>query len=261
MAYHQTQERSPFLDSNLQMTLERRVIELLGLALIGLGILIGMMISSYSPEDPSWLSATDSPVQNILGVIGASIAAPVILILGWASWCFAALSTAWGIRCFMHKGVERALWRLIFSPFAIALMALYCASLVPPLFWTHSFGMGGLFGDTFLKQILNFLPVSNVVGVNIVSFLTGVTFLAMCLYCMGFTRIELGWITRYLIVGFVLIYTLFMTFVGRGTEKAPRSARNLQAQQDRKQEKHHQMFARRAKEPLLTDQPELFIPR
>ena len=70
MAYHQTQERSPFLDSNLQMTLERRVIELLGLALIGLGILIGMMISSYSPEDPSWLSATDSPVQNILGVIG-----------------------------------------------------------------------------------------------------------------------------------------------------------------------------------------------
>ena len=86
MAYHQTQEHSPFLDSNLQLTLGRRGIELMGLGLMGLGILIVMMISSYSPEDPSWLSATDSPVQNILGVTGASIAAPVILILGWASW-------------------------------------------------------------------------------------------------------------------------------------------------------------------------------
>ena len=104
MAYHQTEERSPFLDSNLQMTLARRGVELLGLGLIGLGVLIGIMISSYSPEDPSWLSATDAPVQNILGVTGASIAAPVMLILGWASWCFAALIAAWGIRCFMHKG-------------------------------------------------------------------------------------------------------------------------------------------------------------
>ena len=261
MAYHQTQEHSPFLDSNLQLTLWRRGIELMGLGLIGLGILIVMMISSYSPEDPSWLSATDSPVQNILGVTGASIAAPVILILGWASWCFAALSTAWGIRCLIHKGAERALWRLIFSPFAIALMALYCASLVPPSLWTHSFGMGGLFGDTFLKQILNFLPVSSAVGVTIVSFITGITFMAMCLYCMGFTRIELSWITQYLMVGFVVIYDVFVNLAGRGSERAKKSSVNSQEHQDGKRQKHPQLFVKRKKEPIFTEQPELFIPR
>ncbi|MDG1936997.1 MAG: DNA translocase FtsK 4TM domain-containing protein [Paracoccaceae bacterium] len=261
MAYHQTQERSPFLDRNLQMTLERRGIELVGLGLIGLGILIGMMISSYSPEDPSWLSATDAPVQNILGVTGASIAAPVMLILGWASWCFAALSTAWGIRCFMHKGAERALWRLIFSPFAIALMSLYCASVVPPLLWTHSFGMGGLFGDTFLQQLLTLLPVSNPVGVTILSFVTGIAFIAMCLYCMGFTRIELNWITRFLMVGFVLSYASLMTILGRGTSSATQAALALQVRQARRQKKHRQMSVKRTQEPALTDQTKLFIPR
>lgn len=261
MAYHQTQERSPFLDSNLQITLARRGVELVGLGLIGLGVLIGIMISSYSPEDPSWLSATDAPVQNILGVTGASIAAPVMLILGWASWCFAALIAAWGIRCFMHKGAERALWRLIFSPFAIALMAIYCASLVPPLLWTHSFGMGGLFGDTFLQQILTFLPVRHAVGVTIVSFATGIIFIAMCLYCMGFTRIELSWIIRFLLVGFVLSYAGLMTLLSGGASSVMQTSRALQARQNRRHQKHGQIFVKRTQEPAMADQPKLFIPR
>ena len=79
MAYHSTHERSPFIDAQLQVVLERRGVELLGIALIGLSVLIGMMVWSYSPEDPSWLSATDAPIQNMLGVTGASIAAPVML--------------------------------------------------------------------------------------------------------------------------------------------------------------------------------------
>ena len=260
MAYHQTQERSPFLDRNLRISLERRGIELLGLGLIFLGVLIGTMISSYSPEDPSWLSATDSPVQNILGVTGASIAAPVMLILGWASWCFAALSIAWGVRCFMHKGGERALWRLIFSPFAIALLSLYCASLLPPLLWTHSFGMGGLLGDTFLKQLLTLLPFRHAVGVTIVSFVTGLAFIAMCLYCMGFNRIELTSIARVLMVGFVLTYAGLMTLLGRGTTCTTWAVRALKAHQGPLQQQG-QMSVKRTKEPVLTGQPKLFIPR
>jgi S-DNA-T family DNA segregation ATPase FtsK/SpoIIIE len=261
MAYHQTQERSPFLDSNLQMILERRGIELLGLGLVGLSVLIGMIISSYSPEDPSWLSATDAPIQNILGVTGASIAAPVMLILGWASWSFAALSAAWGIRFFLHRGAERALWRLIFSPFAIALMALYCASIVPPLLWTHSFGMGGLFGDTFLQQLLALLPVSYTTGVTMVSFATGFSFMAMCLYCMGFTRGELSWISRFLMVGFVLSYAALMNLLGRGTSGAAQAARALKARQDRRQQEQDQILGQRVHEPALMEQPKLFIPR
>ena len=196
MAYHSTHERSPFIDAQLQAVLERRGVELLGIALIGLSVLIGMMVWSYSPEDPSWLSATDAPIQNMLGVTGASIAAPVMLVLGWSSWTFAALSAAWGLRCLVHLGAERALWRLVFAPFAIALMALYCASLIPPAIWTHSFGMGGLFGDTILKQVLLLMPFTDRINVLLTSLVTGISFVAMLLFCLGFTRRELGRFVR-----------------------------------------------------------------
>ena len=60
MAYYVTPERSPFIDTHLRSAIERRLVELFGLALIGLSILSGMMLWSYSPEDPSWLAATDA---------------------------------------------------------------------------------------------------------------------------------------------------------------------------------------------------------
>ena len=219
MAYHPTHERSPFIDTQLQAVLERRGVELLGIALISLSILIGMMVWSYSPEDPSWLSATDAPVQNLLGVTGASITAPVMLVLGWSSWNFAVLSAVWGLRCIIHKGAERAIWRLVFAPFAIALLALYCASLVPVAIWTHSFGMGGLFGDTILQQALLLMPFTDRANILLTSFITGISFIAMLLFCLGFTRHELGRALRFLITGVVITYALLMSFLGRGVSR------------------------------------------
>ena len=229
MAYHSIHERSPFIDAQLQAVLERRGVELLGIALIGLSVLIGMMVWSYSPEDPSWLSATDAPIQNMLGVTGASIAAPVMLVLGWSSWTFAALSAAWGLRCLIHLGAERALWRLVFAPFAIALMALYCASLIPPAIWTHSFGMGGLFGDTILKQVLLLMPFTDRINVLLTSLVTGISFVAMLLFCLGFTRHELGRVVRFLFVGVVMTYALLMNVLGRGTSRVFRAASSFNA--------------------------------
>jgi DNA segregation ATPase FtsK/SpoIIIE, S-DNA-T family len=62
------------------------------------------MLASYSPEDPSWLSATDENAQNILGRIGASIASPLVVIAGFAAWGLAAVLTVWGLRLVLHKG-------------------------------------------------------------------------------------------------------------------------------------------------------------
>ena len=76
MAY-QTRGRDPLLDSNMAEAIEKRGRELLGLALIMLGIMAAMMIGSYTPDDPNWMVSTDAPVQNWMGRIGASIAAPL----------------------------------------------------------------------------------------------------------------------------------------------------------------------------------------
>ena len=108
MAY-QTRGRDPLLDSNMAQAIEKRGKELLGLALILAGVMAAMMIGSYTPDDPNFMVSTDAPVQNWLGRMGASIAAPLFMIVGWArgaSLSFLA-SGAYGLPC---TGARTAPW-------------------------------------------------------------------------------------------------------------------------------------------------------
>ena len=66
MAY-QARGRDPLLDSNMAEAIEKRGKELLGLVLMCLGAMAVAMIVSYSPDDPSWMSATDAPIENLAG--------------------------------------------------------------------------------------------------------------------------------------------------------------------------------------------------
>ena len=72
MAY-QTRGRDPLFDRDMAQAIEKRGRELLGLGLIVIGCLIGALIYSYHPDDPSFVSATDAPVQNWLGRTGAAL--------------------------------------------------------------------------------------------------------------------------------------------------------------------------------------------
>jgi len=57
----------------MAQAIEKRGRELLGLGLIVIGCLIGALIYSYHPDAPSFVSATDAPVQNWLGRTGAAL--------------------------------------------------------------------------------------------------------------------------------------------------------------------------------------------
>lgn len=144
MAYHQARGRDPLIDSSVKETLERRGVELLGIAMMIIGVVSALIIYSYSPSDPGPFSASDAPVQNLLGIMGATIASPLFLILGWGSWSLVALFLVWGVRMTLHRGSERATSRTIFAPIGVALVAIYAATLVPDETWTHSFGLGGV---------------------------------------------------------------------------------------------------------------------
>lgn len=261
MAYHLTQERSPFIDTNLQSSLEKRVVEFLGLVLMSLSILISMMVWSYSPEDPSWLSANDAPIQNMLGVYGASFAAPIVLILGWSSWAFASLTAVWGIRCIFHKGAEKALWRLVFVPFSVAVLALYCASLVPPVVWTHSFGMGGLFGDTILQQLLLLMPFNDWLNITLISFLTGISFVAIMLYCLGFTRSEVGGFIRFLAGGLVMVYAFLKTSKSRGQSSTGHVSKHNYEREDNKTKTESESVGPSTQVPVMSSGKSFAVPR
>ncbi len=232
--------RDPLFDTDMQAALERRGKELIGIALIIIGVLAGAMIWSYTPEDPNWMVSTDAPVQNWLGRPGASIAAPLFMIVGQGSWAIAIVLVAWGIRFALHSGADRALGRLIFAPIAVAFGSIYAATLQPGPAWelTHNFGLGGLFGDTVVGALLTILPLGSILAVKVMSALMGLGLLALGAFVMGFTRPELFKIGRFLIIGMVMTYALLMNLLGRGAGGAVAVARAMRAKRTARLEEY-----------------------
>jgi S-DNA-T family DNA segregation ATPase FtsK/SpoIIIE len=237
MAY-QTRQREPLLDSTTSEALEKRGKELLGVVLVVMGVMAAMMIGSYTPDDPNWMLATDAPAQNWLGRMGASLAAPLFMIVGWGAWGLAVVLLVWGARFALHRGQERAMGRLIFAPIAMALGAIYAATLTPDAQWlqTHSFGLGGLFGDTVMGVILTVLPVGSAFAIKAMSLLLGIGILALGAFVLGFTRAELSHFGRFLLVGTIMAYAMLMTVLGRGASGAIGAAQALQARQSERRE-------------------------
>ena len=230
MAY-QARGRDPLFDSNMQAAIEKRGKELLGLGLIALGLMVSAMIYSYSPDDPSWLSSTDAPVRNWMGSLGASIAAPLFMIVGLGSWGLALVLLAWGLRFTFHRGDERAAGSIAFAPIWIALAAIYGAGLPVSEGWPHSFGLGGLFGDMMMGSLLNLLPLGTAVSLNLVSLFMGAVIVVFGVFVLGFTRLEIMQIAKFLIVGVIMVYATLMTVMGRGASGAVRAAQTVQARQ------------------------------
>jgi len=230
MAY-QTRGRDPLLDSTMTQAIEKRGKELLGLTLLMLAAMAAAMVASYSPDDPSWMSATDAPVQNWMGQIGASIAAPLFMIVGWGAWGLAIVLAVWGARLALHRGQDRAVGRLIFAPIWLAVLALYASSLTPGAGWaaTHSFGLGGLFGDTVLGALLGILPLGASLGLKLLSVLLGAGMLVLGAFVLGFTKLELSRITRFLLVGVIMSYAGLMTVLGKGAGGAAQAGQAMQA--------------------------------
>ena len=216
MAY-QTRGRDPLLDSSMTETLEKRGKELAGLGLLIIGAMVAAMILSYSPDDPSWMSAGDGPVRNLLGPTGATIAAPLVMVIGWAGAGIALVICGWGLRLALHRGEARALGRLIHAPLWLVALSLFAASLAPGPAWSaaHSFGLGGLFGDTVLATLLEVLPIDPGLALRLMTPLLAALALGGGLFVLGFSRREMAAIGRFVMVGLVIAYAGLRAGLGR----------------------------------------------
>ncbi|SMO68324.1 DNA translocase FtsK [Ruegeria faecimaris] len=234
MASYNARNRDPLLDSTTQAAIERRSKELIGIALILLGLASAAMIWSYTPDDPNWMVSTDAPVQNWMGRVGASIAAPLFMIVGWGSWSIALVLIGWGVRFAGHFGEDRAVARLIFAPIWIAIVSVYAATLVPGEAWrvTHSFGLGGLFGDTVMGAFLTLLPISSHFIVKLMSLAMAIGMLTLGVFVLGFTKDDVRKGFRAFLLGLVMSYDILMNLLGRGAAATAEAARERRAQWD-----------------------------
>ena len=215
MAYNSVRERDPLIDKETQRALERRLTELLGIVMIGCAALFSIIIFTYSATDPGPLSASDLPVQNLLGNTGAAIASPLILVIGWGSWSLAPILLIWGLRFLLHIGSERAFGRLIFVPIAIALSSVYAASIVPIETWVHSFGMGGLFGDTIVGSLLSFIPLSSPDGILAITVTSLFLTIILNIFCSGFIGSEIKKIVEFLFSSSKITFSLLSIILAK----------------------------------------------
>ncbi|MCF2906244.1 DNA translocase FtsK 4TM domain-containing protein [Octadecabacter sp. CECT 8868] len=234
MASYQSRQRDPLLDSTTQAAIEKRGRELVGIGLFVAGLMVAMMLWSYAADDPNFMSATDAPVQNWLGRPGASFAAALFMIVGYASWMLPIVLMAWGLRFTMHYGQERAIGRMIFAPIAIAVTAIYAATLNTGAGWDESFGLGGHFGDMVLSILLTILPFGTTFAVKLMSLVMGLGVIALMAFALGFTMFELRKLGRFLLVGLIVAYSGVLKLLG---QTASASYKGAQAFGSRVQER------------------------
>ncbi|MFO1202009.1 MAG: DNA translocase FtsK 4TM domain-containing protein [Tabrizicola sp.] len=228
MASYQARQRDPLLDHGTQAMLERRGRELLGLVLVLVALGFTLMLWSYSPEDPGWMVATEEPAQNIFGRFGAALASTLIILIGKGAWTIPLIFGAWGVRFMVHRGGERAVGRVVFAVIAVAFAAVHCATLVPGDSWTHTFGLGGLFGDTVTGSLLGVIPGSAGFGLKLLSLMTFAGLIAMMLFVTGFDMAELKALQRFLLLGSIMGYAALRQGVGYGARGALTGAAALQ---------------------------------
>jgi len=231
----QTRGRDPLFDSDMQAAIEKRGKELVGIALVILGLAAVAMMASYSPDDPSFMLATDAPVQNLLGRFGASITAPMFVILGMGSWGLAVSMLVWGFRFGLHQGEDRALSRALLTPIWMAVLSVYASTLAPGPEWGQGFGLGGHFGDTVLGVLLNILPVSMVLGIKLMSLVFAGALVVLGGYVLGFSMLELRRLFRFMLVGVIMLYAVILQLLGRGAVGAVSAAQDIQARKRERQ--------------------------
>ena len=227
MASYQIRQRDPLLDQGTQAMLERRGREVLGLCLIGLGLGLAIMLSTYSPEDPSWMVATDQPIANAFGHFGASLASTLIIMVGMGSWALPLIVAIWGTRFVLHRGAERVLPRSILLPIGAAVASVYAATLTAGADWPHYFGLGGLFGDTVLGVFVNLMPFDPAAAIKLMTVLMAAVVLAATLFLGCFTWAEVKAIRNFLITGLILTYSSLVGAAQNGASSSMRAGAAL----------------------------------
>ncbi len=224
MASYQTRHRDPLLDQNVQAMLERRGKELLGLALIGLALAAALMLWTYTPEDPGWMVATDEPARNALGPLrrGGGLDPRHHLRQGRLGHSRDPAGLGSALRDASRRGPGDGPddLRGDRGRGGVGLCRYPCAGAD----WTHSFGLGGLFGDTIVGALLGDAAVCGRGRVEAFVAAVGFAVVAMGLYVTGFDRQELRDLGRFLLFGLVMSYAWVATMLGRGAAGTARAA-------------------------------------
>ncbi|MBI3707594.1 MAG: DNA translocase FtsK 4TM domain-containing protein [Proteobacteria bacterium] len=164
----------------------RRLIELGGVVLIALGLMLGLALVSYSPEDPSLNHATGIPVANLMGRPGAITVDILLQTVGLAAGLIALLLAAWGWRLLRVRQLRWWWLRVALLPAVVMLAAMALSTLSAPPDWPRPLDAypGGFVGRMFLAALLPQLSAYDVTA-DIVATVSATIAAICCLFALA----------------------------------------------------------------------------
>jgi S-DNA-T family DNA segregation ATPase FtsK/SpoIIIE len=175
-----------FVTDHFRDILRRRLSELAGLALITTSLLGMIALATWSIQDPSLSHATQTPVNNLLGLPGAIFSDLAMQLLGLASVLLLAPEALMGWRLLAHKPLGEK-WRAAVW-IAVTFFAAGFVSTLPRIgSWPLPGGLGGACGDLMLMLPELFIGRLGGLSLTILALLFGVATVVTFVIATGLT--------------------------------------------------------------------------
>ncbi len=149
-----------FISPALAAQFRRRVAELLGMTAGLAAVAVAIALLSYHPEDPSFNTATTTPVKNLAGPLGAGLADLLLQGFGLAGFIPPAILLAWGGRLGTKGKIGHLRTRIILG--SLSMPALAAAAAMAETFvaglhftWPVTAGIGGAAGFMLAPHFLH----------------------------------------------------------------------------------------------------------
>jgi S-DNA-T family DNA segregation ATPase FtsK/SpoIIIE len=150
-AIRYTFSAADILSDELRAALRRRLHETIGIILLALAGIASLALATWSVQDPSLSHATNAPVRNTLGLMGAISADLMMQLLGIATVALLFPLAAWGWRLLTHRTLDRERSRLVLWLVATLAAAGFASCLPASKAWPLPTGLGGVIGDALLR--------------------------------------------------------------------------------------------------------------
>jgi S-DNA-T family DNA segregation ATPase FtsK/SpoIIIE len=128
--------------------MRERLPEILGLVWLAVAVLILLSLATYDAGDlPFFVSTTNQPLNNFVGIIGAYLAGALLFLMGLASFAVPVLAVFWAVGALLRHKPQRFIFKLTGSCiFLLSISGLF--SMIAVGDEAIQFQHGGIIGFT-----------------------------------------------------------------------------------------------------------------
>ncbi len=162
--------------------IKKRLIELLGVALVLLSIYLFASIATYSPSDPNFIyQSENTEIKNIGGFYGSAISDFFLQSLGLISILVVINFLYWGMKLISKKKITNFFAKIFFTLAYVFFGTIFLNLSRNDSYWLVDNGNGGFVGSIIKENIYSLIPLIENKYIIYVFFLLTIVFFVLSL--------------------------------------------------------------------------------